>query len=79
MKIMRRLGSAYAGTLRCVSDTNCPAVFSLSTGDVAFIGAEASEDLKGQLPPDSGVGDGERLVVVPRAVLIDAGWVPPEN
>ncbi|GGV72329.1 hypothetical protein GCM10010277_85060 [Streptomyces longisporoflavus] len=74
MKIVRRLD---AKDRRCIHDSNCPAVFSLSNGDVAFIGTEASTELQNSLPQGSGIGPGENLVVVPRDVLISAGWVPP--
>ncbi|MCF3134044.1 MULTISPECIES: hypothetical protein [Streptomyces] len=72
MKITRRLDAPQ----RCATNSNCPAVFALSSGDVAFIGRVAHE-LHDSLPSGSGVGDGEHLVVVPRDVLISAGWTPP--
>lgn len=72
-RITRRLDSPQ----RCFSEANCPAVFVLSTGDVAFIGREAPTETHATLPSGSGVGDGESLVVVPRHVLISAGWIPP--
>lgn len=73
LKITRRLDTP---TTRCATNSNCPAVFTLSSGDVAFIGRVAPE-LHETLPSGSGVGDGEHLVVVPRDVLISAGWTPP--
>ncbi|MFJ5210873.1 hypothetical protein [Streptomyces nigra] len=72
MRITRRLDTPT----RCATNSNCPAVFALASGDVAFIGRVAPE-LRGTLPAGSGVGDGEHLVVVPRDVLISAGWTPP--
>ncbi|MDC0770463.1 hypothetical protein [Streptomyces sp. HD] len=72
-RITRRLDTP---TMRCVTDSNCPAVFALSSGDVAFI-ARVAPELRDALPSGSGVGDGEDLVVVPRDVLISAGWTPP--
>jgi len=59
---------------RCVTDANCPAVFELSNGDIAFIGADATAQLGAELPVGAGVGPGEKLVVVPAAVLRSAGW-----
>jgi hypothetical protein len=73
MRITRRLDEGQ----RCLNELNCPSVFSVSTGDVAFIGRTASPELRNTLPVGSGVGDGEELVVVPREVLISAGWHPP--
>jgi hypothetical protein len=74
MRITRRLD---APEQRCIGDQNCPAVFSTSSGDVAFIGRTASRDMRESLPAGSGVGEGEELFVVPREVLISAGWNPP--
>lgn len=71
MRITRRLDSPVQ---RCLSEANCPAVFALSSGDVAFIGRDAPQEVHETLPPGSGVGEGERLVVVPRDVLVSAGW-----
>lgn len=74
MNIVKRLSSESANGLQCVTNANCPGAFELSSGDIAFIGQEAPDYLTGDLPIGSGVGPGERLVIVPRAVLIDAGW-----
>lgn len=72
MKIARRLD-----TPSC--DQNmCPAVFLTDTGDVALIG-QAADHLEETLPAGSGVGPGERLVTIPRDVLISAGWTAPDN
>ena len=74
MHIIRRLDMPDQG---CINNHNCPAAFSLSSGDVAFIGRKASPELRKTLPPGSGVGEGEELVVVPLEVFVSAGWDPP--
>lgn len=74
MRITRRLD---APSRQCALDHNCPAVFATSSGDVAFIGRMASSEMRESLPVGSGIGKGEELVVVPREVLISAGWLPP--
>lgn len=74
-RITKRLDTPI---MRCATDSNCPAVFALSSGDVAFIG-NAAPELHDTLPSGSGVGDGEHLVVVPRDVLVSAGWTPPHD
>ena len=61
----------------CISEGTCPAVFELPNGDLALIGSEAPGELHDQLPAGTGVGPGERLVVVPRGVALAAGWQPP--
>ncbi|MEU3340596.1 hypothetical protein ACWCQ1_50375 [Streptomyces sp. NPDC002144] len=72
--ITRRMDSEAGSGYQCNANANCPGVFSLSTGDVAFIGQDVTDDLRQELPAGAGVGPGERLVIVPRAVLNSAGW-----
>lgn len=59
------------------NDDYCPAVLLTDTGDVALIGKKPPQGLAESLPQGSGVGPGEALVVVPREVLVAAGWAPP--
>jgi hypothetical protein len=49
---------------------NCPDVFETDTGDFAIIGQDAT----GMVPPpsDAGFSTTERLVLIPRAVLLSA-------
>lgn len=70
---LRRLGTAPAERERaCVACNNCPDVFELPDGDFAVIGLDATADIAPHLPADAGCGPGERIVRVPRAVLIAA-------
>ena len=55
----------------------CPAVMLTDTGDVAVIGKTAASEVRDSLPDGTGVGTDESLVVVPRDVLVQAGWSPP--
>lgn len=70
MRIVRRLGTSPT-TRGSLSGTTCPDVFELDTGDYAVIGTHAPE-LADSLPPDAAVAGYERIVVVPRAVMIAA-------
>jgi hypothetical protein len=63
----------------CGSNVNCPSVLRLSSGDFAFIGKEASVELQNQLPAGVGVGEGERLVIIPKGLLVDAGCSIPDH
>jgi hypothetical protein len=74
MRFTRRLDTVRR---QCLNDINCPSVIAVSTGDVGFIGRVAPPELRNTLPVGSGVGDGEELVILPRDVLISAGWTPP--
>jgi len=62
MQIAHRVGLSPAQ--RCVSDANCPDVFRLADGRYAIIGLDATDELRAQLPPDTGIGTGERIVVI---------------
>jgi hypothetical protein len=68
-EITRRLGEAPSER-RCSSSTNCPDVFELDSGDFAIIGHDATQSIT--LPDDAGCSTEERVVVVPRAVLLAA-------
>jgi hypothetical protein len=70
MRIVRRLDQTPA----CGENNSCPAVFVLEDGSIAVIGAVASDEVKASIPEGSGVGEGEVLSVIPREVLIEAGW-----
>lgn len=70
MRILRRLDQTAA----CGQNNSCPAAFVLTDGSLAFIGRIASQEEEKSIPEGSGIGDGEALVIVPREVLIDAGW-----
>ena len=69
---IRRLGMNHAaGSLPCASGQACPDILELETGDFAVIGADITANAD-QLPPGSGCGPGERMVRVPRALLVRA-------
>lgn len=68
----RRLGKS-ASELR-ITDNNpsCPDIWELDNGDFAVIGRDLTESYDGRLPPGVSVGADERLVVVPRLMVIAA-------
>ena len=71
--IVRRLGIAPAArSVECVACNNCPDLFELDDGDFAVIGFDMTAEMADRLPPDAGCGPGERIVRVPRAVLVAA-------
>jgi len=67
---VRRLGSAPAnrGSL-CRNTFACPDIWELDDGDFAVIGADITEHA-GKLPPTAGCASHERMVRVPRRLLI---------
>ncbi|MBO1334941.1 hypothetical protein [Streptomyces sp. VRA16 Mangrove soil] len=71
MKIVRRVGDAPRAR-GCGTGETCPDIFELSDSNFAVIGTEATEALRGQLPPGVTLGRDERLVIITRKTLIRA-------
>ena len=68
----RRLGRSAAELGDTGGTTTCPDIFELDNGDIAVIGRDLTEAYAGRLPADASVGDDERIVVIPRRMLIAA-------
>ncbi len=51
---------------------NCPDIWELDTGDYAVIGGIPSDVLLSKLPASASCGPNERLVVIPRGLLVGA-------
>ena len=70
---IRRLGLDHAaGPLPCASGNACPDILELETGDFAIIGIDMTDTAKPLLPATAGCGPDERIVRVPRRILVDA-------
>lgn len=74
---VRRLGQS-SGPLSCASGRNCPDILELDGGDFAVIGADITALAIGRLPEGSGCGPDERVVRIPRALLVRARADIPE-
>ncbi|MFF2523574.1 hypothetical protein [Streptomyces liangshanensis] len=69
---LRRIGKSPQ-ELGITSDTpDCPDMWELENGDVAVIGRDLSGALGARLPAGVSIGPDERLVVIPRSMLIAA-------
>lgn len=69
---IRRLGiQSDAAQLLCASGNSCPDILELADGDFAIIGKDITEFAR-QLPVGSGCGPDERLIRIPRALLVRA-------
>ena len=68
---IRRLG-AVAGTSNCQGGCACPDILELTDGDFAVIGADITIEAAGKLLPGSGCGPTERIVRIPRRILVAA-------
>jgi hypothetical protein len=68
----RRLGKSAAelGDSRTTQD--CPDIWELDNGDVAVIGRDHTSDYGHRLPPGVSISHDERLVIVPRNMIVAA-------
>jgi hypothetical protein len=58
-------------TANCAGTYGCPDIWELADGDFAIIGADIT-DLAAQLPPGAGCAPHERMIRLPRQLLIGA-------
>lgn len=68
---IRRLGSNGQPSL-CAGGSRCPDILEMESGDFAVIGADITDEATGSLPTGSGCGPGERVVRIPRTLLVRA-------
>ena len=64
---LRRIGSGPQEY--CAQTAGCPDIWELDDGDFAVIGADITD---AKLPPTAGCGPGERIVRLPRKLLVNA-------
>ncbi len=83
IEFLRRLGpepSADSGLRRaCYATCGCPDIFELADGDFAIIGSDITEAAAGKLPPTAGCAPNERIVRIPRKLLVLARAAIPET
>lgn len=76
---IRRLGGSLAHTaLPCRSTFACPDIWELDDGDFAVIGTDITEHA-GKLPATAGCASHERMVRIPRRLLVLAKADIPDN
>ncbi|MFJ6619252.1 hypothetical protein ACIQOW_16930 [Kitasatospora sp. NPDC091335] len=68
----RRLGKSPTELGTTGGRDGCPDVWELDNGDIAVIGRDLTAAYRAGLPEDMVVGEGERLVVIPRITLLSA-------
>jgi hypothetical protein len=66
----RRLGPV--SVLPCSGGHGCPDLLEMESGDFAVIGTDITDIASAKLPTGSGCGPGERIVQVPRRMLMAA-------
>jgi hypothetical protein len=66
-------GSGRGGEDKATGGINeCPDIWELSNGDVAMIGRDLTEVYRARLPDGVRIGPAERLVILPRGMIIAA-------
>ena len=79
MTFVKRIGpSPQENKTSCVCCCNCPDIWEMDDGNFAIIGTNIT-DLAGKLPPSAGCGPNERIVLVPRNVLVNAKRDIPDS
>lgn len=68
MMFLRRLGS----TPQCASSSGCPDVWELADGNFAIIGLDITDKVAGKLPRSAGCAPGEKVILLPRNLLVNA-------
>jgi hypothetical protein len=66
--VLRRLGEKRINL--CEGGHHCSQLIELTDGDFAAVGADITSEIAGNLPPGPGVGPQERVVRIPRRVMI---------
>ena len=56
----------------CQQTVGCPDIWELADGDFAVIGADITDAAASKLPPTAGCGPGERIIRLPRNLLVNA-------
>ena len=70
---LKRLGSdPHANGAQSVGGDGCPDIWELENGDFATIGIDITDVAIAKLPPTAGCGWDERIIRLPRNVLVNA-------
>ena len=69
----RRIGpDPHANGAQTIALQNCPDIFELESGDFAIIGIDITTGAAAKLPPSASCGPDERIVFIPRNLLVNA-------
>jgi hypothetical protein len=70
--LTRRLGKSAKELGMSGTRDDCPDIWELSNGDIAVVGRDVTGSYTGRLPTGMRIAADERLVVIPRNVLLSA-------
>ena len=70
---VRRIGQdPHANGAKSSACSGCPDIWELESGGFAVIGIDITDIAKAKLPPTAGCGPDERIVFMPRNLLVGA-------
>jgi hypothetical protein len=73
MIFTKRIGpDPHANGAQSAACRGCPDIWQLDNGDFAVIGIDITEAAVPKLPPTAGCGPDERIVRLPRKLLVNA-------
>jgi hypothetical protein len=76
----KRIGpDPHASGAKSVACDGCPDIWELENGDFAIIGIDITAAAKSKLPPTAGCGTDERIVLLPRNLLVNAKQDIPDR
>jgi hypothetical protein len=79
MVFIKRIGpDPHANGAQSVGCRGCPDIWELANGDFAVIGIDMTA-AAGMLPPTAGCGPDERIVRLPRNLLVNAKCAIPDR
>jgi hypothetical protein len=70
--LKRRIGKSAKELDKTLDTGGCPDIWELENGDIAVIGREGTTAYRGRLPAGVTIRHDERLVVIPREMLVAA-------
>ncbi|MQY22659.1 hypothetical protein NRB20_57770 [Nocardia sp. RB20] len=68
----RRLGKSAKELGQTGGRDSCPDIWELDNGDIAVIGRDLTDTYVSRLPEDVTIYHDERLVIIPRAMIVAA-------
>ncbi|MGD0206159.1 MAG: hypothetical protein ABSC89_00905 [Verrucomicrobiota bacterium] len=73
IEFRRRIGlTPQENGLQCAGCSDCPDLWELANGDFAVIGEDITDAAQATLPAVAGCGPSERIIRLPRRVLVNA-------
>jgi len=70
MNFIKRIGPAPRQY--CQNTVGCPDIWELDNGDFAVIGTDITDAAAPKLPSTAGCGPDERIICIPRNLLVSA-------